>query len=472
MLQLKWGMAEDNICCDAALMLCTNEGRVSGIQKSLPEEIQKELSIQLKGNNKKGPFVFPTLGYMSERLIIFIKMNLHEGKQAEKIAEICEEYKCKTLRVYLSEDFSEEKPDLARLMAMEIILGSFRLEKGMESHCWCQVNGLDGEQERAVNIGHMVNDMRKLVNFPANFLTPERMAQMVYQIAEEREEYCQIIRKEQLEKEGYGAILAVGSGSKNLPCLVILRHLNGGKDAPVLGLIGKGITFDSGGLCIKGSSDMAEMISDMEGAAAVLGAWKHIHDEKCSVNLIAVLALAENMPDGKAFRPGDIIKTASGKTVEIINTDAEGRLVLADGITAAIRAGATHLIDVATLTGAARIALGREAIACITNNEAFFKDLERVSHRMEERLWLMPSYEEYEEQLCSQVADLKNIGDGKGAGMQVAGLFLKSFTEGLPWVHLDIGGCAAPDSKRMGFYVPSTRTLAEFAYCWKDKRTT
>jgi leucyl aminopeptidase len=205
----------------------------------------------------------------------------------------------------------------------------------------------------------------------------------------------------------------------------------------MLALVGKGITFDTGGISLKDAKDMHLMKADMAGAAAALAAIDVIGARKPAVNVMAVIACTENMPGGSAQRPGDVVVSADGKTVEITNTDAEGRLVLADAITHALRNGATHILDLATLTGAARVAVGHGATAAISSDDGFWKLVEEAAERAGERVWRMPIYPDYRVLLRSQIADLKNADYGE-AGMITGGMFIGEFTKGKPWAHLDI----------------------------------
>ncbi|MDR1194563.1 MAG: leucyl aminopeptidase family protein [Peptococcaceae bacterium] len=471
---------------DAAVYFCGSGGELFA---DLPEGIRAEARRQARaaGGGGKEPLVFPALGLLPEKVVCFLPLAGDETErrrkllqQAKQIPRLCRKLGCQTLSLRADEKSQALPALLYHTAALGLRLGNYlpakitaapKTELPLEL-AWAGSDRpeIAGAIDRAALIGRMVNDMRQLVNRPANRLTPAILAEEAARLASDHPERCQILRGEQLAREGYGALLAVGQGSAQEPCLVILRHQGGTPADPTLGLVGKGITFDSGGLCLKPAGDMPAMVSDMCGAAAVLGVWQTAQQQNLPLNLVAVLALAENMPGGGACKPGDVIRTASGRTVEIVNTDAEGRLILADGITAAIAAGATRLIDVATLTGAARLALGREATACLTNNEPFFALLETAARQALEDVWLMPSYPAYEEQLESQLADLRNLGDGKGAGMQVGGLFLKPFTNGLPWIHLDIGGSVAPEpDSKTGYTVPMARTLAEFCYLWAEE---
>ncbi|RIX52703.1 leucyl aminopeptidase [Paenibacillus nanensis] len=288
---------------------------------------------------------------------------------------------------------------------------------------------------------------RDLTNLPGNDLTPERLANHAEELASEFDLEIEVIDEWTAAEQGMGGLLAVGQGSVNPPRMIVIHYKGAPDDAEVWGLVGKGITFDTGGISLKKGLGMEEMISDMGGAAAVLGALRALAELKAEVNVLAVIPTAENMPSDRAFKPGDVLQTMSGYTVEIVNTDAEGRLVLADGLTTAIRRGATKLVDVATLTGAVMITLGYEATGAVTNNEALMAEVLRASERAGERVWQLPAYPEFMKDLRSDAADLKNSGSRYGAASR-AGMFIGHFTEGLPWVHLDIGGTAWLEASR------------------------
>jgi leucyl aminopeptidase len=248
-----------------------------------------------------------------------------------------------------------------------------------------------------------------------------------------------------------GAFWSVSKGSEEPPALIVLRYEPEGErgdlDGPVLGLVGKGITFDTGGISIKPSDKMDLMKYDMAGGAAMIGAMRAIALLKPAVRVIAVVCAAENMPDGKAYKPGDVVTAMSGKTIEIINTDAEGRLVLADGLTYARQLGATHLIDAATLTGACVVALGTINGGGFSNDDATYDKFDDALETSGERFWRLPLAEEYEEMIKSDIGDIKNTG-GRHAGAVTAAEFLHVFAEDTPWIHLDIAGLAwVEDSK-------------------------
>lgn len=301
--------------------------------------------------------------------------------------------------------------------------------------------------DRAKLVAGGVCYARDLTNLPGNDLTPERLAFHAEELAREYDLDIEVIDEWSASEQGMGGLLGVGQGSINPPRMIVLEYKGDPDSKETWGLVGKGITFDTGGISLKKAPGMEEMISDMGGAAAVLGAMKVIAETKPAVNVIAVIPTAENMPSDRALKPGDVIRTMSGYTVEVVNTDAEGRLVLADGLTTAIRRGATRLVDVATLTGAVGVALGTEATGAVTNDTALLLQLLAAAERAGERVWQLPSYPEYKKQLRSDAADLKNSG-GRYAGTITGGLFIGHFAEELPWVHLDIAGTAWLESPR------------------------
>lgn len=306
-----------------------------------------------------------------------------------------------------------------------------------------ELEPMKAELEQAVKVATVlvesVNFARDLTNMAGNVLIPEKLAFHAEELAHELEVDVEVLDEWLIAEENMGGLLAVGQGSVNLPRMIVLHYDGNPNSTEKYGLIGKGMTFDTGGISIKPALNMEDMISDMAGAAAVLGAFKAIATLKLPVNVVAVVPTAENMPSDRAFKPGDVITTMSGHTVEVVNTDAEGRLILADGLTTAIKRGATKLVDVATLTGAALVALGTEATAALTNNDELFAEISKASEISGERVWQLPAYPEYKKLIKSDVADLKNSG-GRHAGTITGGLFVGHFAEDLPWVHLDIAG--------------------------------
>jgi len=307
---------------------------------------------------------------------------------------------------------------------------------------------LQGAFAEGVIIGQCQNFTREMVNEPGNRLTPMLLGHKAAHMAEEVGLKWSIFSTDKLQELKMGAFWGVAQGSEEPPALIILRYEpEGVTDGPVLGLVGKGITFDTGGISIKPSDKMEMMKYDMAGGAAMIGTMRAIALLKPKVRVICVVCAAENMPDGKAYKPGDVLTAMSGKTIEVINTDAEGRLVLADGLTYAKQLGATHLIDAATLTGAIGVALGKVNAGVFSNNEDAYAKFAAGLETSGEKFWRMPLGEEYAELIKSDIGDIKNTG-GRYGGASTAAEFLKVFAEDTPWIHLDIAGMAwIEDSK-------------------------
>lgn len=315
-------------------------------------------------------------------------------------------------------------------------------------------------------IAESVSFTRNLINRPGNIVTPSAMISEAEQVAQEYGLELEVLDDQLLAANNMNAILAVGQGSHNKPCLITLKY-RGTDENTFTAFVGKGITFDSGGISIKPDDNMGEMKDDMSGAGAVLGAIKAIAALKLKCNIMAVLACAENMPDGTAQRPGDIVKAANGKTIEVVSTDAEGRMVLADAVWYACKQGAVKVIDIATLTGAVIIALGKETAAVITNNDQLAATVIQAGKLTGESYWQLPALPECKEALKSDTADLLN-STGRPGGCITGGLFIAEFIEpGVEWAHIDIGGTSTAD-KTSGFKVKGgtgfgTMTLIKLA---------
>lgn len=279
---------------------------------------------------------------------------------------------------------------------------------------------------------------RDLINTPSNDMTPSHLAKTALTLKNSRLS-VDILEKKDAERLGMGVYLSVTRGSQEPPKFIVLKY-KGSKDRPLV-LIGKSITFDSGGISLKPSEGMEKMKYDMSGGAAVLGVLKAVSEMRLPVSLIGILPATENLPGGSATKPGDVVRSINGKTVEIINTDAEGRLIIADAIGYAKRFNPRAIVDIATLTGACSIALGNEAIAMMGNDRSLMEKIKRSSENTNERVWEMPLYDEYKEYLKSDVADIKNTG-GKTGSLVTAAYFLYEFAEKTPWVHLDIASTA------------------------------
>ncbi|OGW13598.1 MAG: leucyl aminopeptidase [Nitrospinae bacterium RIFCSPLOWO2_12_FULL_45_22] len=314
-----------------------------------------------------------------------------------------------------------------------------------------------------------VSRVRDLVNHPGNAHTPKDMAEEAQKIAQEAGLACQILDENQIRELNMGAFMAVAQGSQQPPRFIILEHNQPQEGRPTIVVIGKGITFDSGGISIKPSEKMEEMKYDMAGGAAVLGTMQAIAKLKLPIHVVGLVPATENLPSGSALKPGDIIKSLSGKTIEVISTDAEGRLILADALTYAERYNPTAVIDLATLTGACVIALGHIATGTMGNDPDLIARIKKAGEVSGERVWELPLWEEYNEQIKSDIADLKNVG-GRPAGTITGAAFLGKFAEKYKWVHLDIAGTAWSDKDRP--YIPKgatgvgVRLLVQFLRDW------
>jgi leucyl aminopeptidase len=367
----------------------------------------------------------------------------------------------------------------ARIAAMSLVVGStgqglykskperFPFAKGS-----VVVAGQPVSEEiaRAVEEGHVlgesVNLTRELVNRQPDDIYPEAFADRASQLAIEHGLGCDIFDERRLTEERMRSLLAVGKGSEKESRMVVLTHRGGAPGGPVLALVGKGVTFDSGGLSLKPNEGMKAMKCDMAGGATVLGAMVAIARLKLPVNVMGLMGLVENMPSGSSFKLGDVLTARNGVTIEVMNTDAEGRLVLADVLSYAVDQQVSKIVDLATLTGACVVALGEEVAGGFTNNQVWYDSVAKAAQSAGEDIWQMPMFDFYAEQLKCDVADVKNVGTRWG-GAITAAKFLEKFVGETPWVHLDIAGPAFMESSKphregggTGAY---TRTLIELA---------
>jgi leucyl aminopeptidase len=295
----------------------------------------------------------------------------------------------------------------------------------------------------AIAAGHRMT--RGLQMQPGNVCTPTYLADQAAKLAKAHGFTITVLDRAQMKKEGMGALLAVAQGSAEEPRFIALEYKGGGSQAPVV-LVGKGVTFDSGGISIKPAQNMEDMKFDMSGAAAVLGTFEALGRLKPKLNVVGLIPSTENLPSGTAVKPGDVIKSHLGKTIEIINTDAEGRLILCDALSYARRFKPAAVLDAATLTGAVVVALGHHAIGIMGNDEALLAEVRDAGERAGERCWPLPLWDEYRDLVKSEIADVKNSG-GRSAGTIAGAWFLREFVDGFPWVHLDIAGTAYTETE-------------------------
>lgn len=327
--------------------------------------------------------------------------------------------------------------------------GAYKQKFTLEDKCEPQITvyadgdgWTDDDLFSAAALAKRIMQVRNLVNRPANLLTPALFAEAVSAMAEGLPVEVEVLDRDTLHAKGLNAMLSVGDSSGNAPCLIVLRYHGAPASGERLGYVGKGVTCDSGGYCLKSAGSMAGMKGDMAGGAAVAGAVCALAANGAKVNVTAVIPACENRISPTSSLPGDFITSFSGKTIEVLNTDAEGRLLLCDAVTWAIREEkATRLVDVATLTGAIYAMLGHVATGVMTNDDAWFDCLTSAAEKSGERFWKMPTYPEYERLIESDYADVRNTTKD-GCGAIAAGLFIKKFTEEKPWMHLDIAGTA------------------------------
>ncbi len=301
--------------------------------------------------------------------------------------------------------------------------------------------------DKALVVAEAVNWARDLVNEPGNHMTPTRLAEQAVVRAQSNGLTVEVLDRDKIAELGMGGLIGVSQGSAQPPKFIILSYKGRSSDAIDLALVGKGITFDAGGISLKPSANMDDMKGDMAGAASVLATVIAAARLKLAVNVTALAPATENLPSGSALKPGDIITAMNGKTMEILNTDAEGRLILADALSYAVKLNARRIVDVATLTGACQVALGMITTGAFSNNQAFVNSVLSASKAVGEYTWEMPMYPEYGEVMKSKIADVKNTGD-RYAGAITAAKFLENFVGRKPWVHLDIAGTSSTDKEK------------------------
>ncbi len=303
---------------------------------------------------------------------------------------------------------------------------------------------------------------KDLGNLPPNICTPSYLAEQAQLLAKQLDFKVKILERDELHKLGMGSFLGVAQGSEEPPKFIVMQHLKGKKNQKPVVLVGKGITFDTGGISLKPGGEMDEMKYDMCGAASVLGTFKTIAEMDLPLNVIGLIPSCENMPDGRAIKPGDVLTSMSGLTIEVLNTDAEGRLILCDALTYAEQFEPSAVVDIATLTGACVVALGHHATGLFSNNDDLAKELLLAGEKALDRAWHMPMWDDYKPLLDSNFADMANIGGGRSAGSITAACFLSRFAEKYDWAHLDIAGTAWKSGKEKGSTGRPVPLLAAF----------
>jgi len=387
-------------------------------------------------------------------------VGLGEDKNETQIEETFRKFAfetCKywedTIQVY--GEFIADAAILKTVIGLEMsqyVIGEFKSEKATKKQftiSFSSTKDIELLLDEGKYTGQTINKIKALVDAPPNIKTPEYLGDWAKKSAKEAVYKCTVLKQKQLEKQGFNAVLAVGKGSVHPPVVIINEYKAKDNDTIDIALVGKGITFDSGGLSIKPSTNLHYMKSDMGGAAVVLGVVELVAKLELNINIIGVVASAENAIDGNSYRPGDVINSYSGKTIEIIDTDAEGRLVLADGLNYVIKTyNPEYVIDLATLTGSVVRTFGYAAAGMFTNNQEMANTMSAIGYKMHERVWQLPMFEDYEADLQSDVADIKNFNGKPIEGAINAAKFLEFFTENHEkWMHLDIAGVSFGSSQ-------------------------
>ena len=483
-------MANMNITVESGNVLhqASDLGVLAAFEDSaLPDEVAGLLEPNdFRGRAGQALLLYPR-GALAPRRLLLVGLGKREAVTAESVRRAAaeavrraRELQVAALSIGAVDDLPLDAAAVGQAFAEGLALGAYRY--------WKYRTGLTTEQTFAVEsatvytgdaraadlsagvtagqaIAGGVALARDLVNSPGYAMTPARMGEEAVALGERLGLKVTVLDKAQLTEQGFGGILAVGQGSSNDPCFIIMEHGAAG-DGPTICLVGKGLTFDSGGLSIKPAEAMDTMKSDMGGAAAVFGAMQTAAELKLPLHVVGLVSSAENMPSGTAYRPGDVVTTLSGKTIEVLNTDAEGRIILSDALFYAQRYNPAAIIELSTLTGAIVIALGSHATGMMATDQALADRVSQAGETSGERVWQLPLWPEYHEMIKSEIADIKNIG-GRAGGSITAGAFLAAFVGDYPFVHLDIAGTAWADRpakpyEAQGGTGVGVRLLAEF----------
>lgn len=474
------GLASGNIRdlkTDCLVLGITQEegGKQSPALRRLLDEVDQALDGAIRKGLEEGEItgkknetvLLHTLGKLPAKRIMFVglgkkdELNFTTVREAAGFAVKQAAKNRITRMVFSFQSAAEEHFSLGKMahaISEGALLANYRFagykkqkeeEKRLEELLLYIADESDPHQEegwkRGIAYAEATNLARDLVNVPGNLLPPTVMAEEAIKVAKRHGMEVNVLDEKDMEKLGMGAILAVAKGSEQPPRMVVIKYKGKKTWKDVIGLVGKGVSFDTGGISLKPVQGMGDMIGDMGGAAAVIGAMDAIGTLRPKANVMAVLPMAENMPSGSAYRPGDVIPSMSGHTIEIITTDAEGRLLLADAITYARELGVSRLVDVATLTGAVTVALGTKTTAVMSNDEEWVEDVLEAAIDAGELMWRLPVFDAYREQYKSRKADFKNSG-GRHAGTITAGMFLGEFAADTPWAHLDIAGTSWIDN--------------------------
>ncbi|WP_319005522.1 leucyl aminopeptidase [Metabacillus litoralis] len=473
--------------------LFQQNNKLSGILADLDQHLEGQLSVLIKDGDlsakRKTITKIHTLGKLpvkriyivglgKEKLLDFQSVKEVFGKVFQTVQEIKVQELTVALETFVAANLDQN--EAAHALAEAFALSTYKIQdyKQKTNEPETKIETIHiavdteetGEIKSSLEIGYAfgqgTNSARTLTNMPPNLLTATELASYSIELAKKYQFDYEILEKDEMERLGMGALLAVNKGSEEPPKMIVLKYQGKEEWTDVIGLVGKGITYDTGGYSIKPKDGIVGMKTDMGGAASVLGAMEIIGEIKPEQNVVAVIPSTDNMISGGAFKPDDVIVSLSGKTIEVLNTDAEGRLALADGVTYAKHHGANYLVDVATLTGGVIIALGTDTTGAMTNNEPLFEQILQASHECEEPVWRLPIFEKDKKRVRnSKMADLNNSPGREGHAI-MAGAFIGEFAEETPWVHLDIAGTATTSKETdlgpSGATGVMARTLATF----------
>jgi leucyl aminopeptidase len=472
------------------------EGELAVVDGALGGALTKLVNQgEIKGKLKEITLLY-TLGKLPSSRVVVLGLGKKADLNPEKIrvvtAEVCKFLKRKnvekmdSMALGLGTGFFGVEVS-GQAMAEGALLGAYTFRKHMtkpaetkeikEFRIVSADSGIVAALEKGCRHGKINAEatilVRDMVNEPSNMLTPTGMAEIASQLAQKYDLNIKVLEREEMRTLGMGGLLGVSQGSQQPPKFIVLTYKGKDNDAIDVALVGKGITFDSGGISIKPSENMGDMKGDMAGGASVMGAISAIAQYKPNINVVAIVPATENMPSGTALKPGDVLTFMNGKTAEIISTDAEGRLILADALSYAGKLGSKRMIDVATLTGACSVALGNVCTGAFSNNQELVDQVIAAGKDAGECIWQMPMNEEYKEQNHSNVADIKNTG-GRLGGAITAACFLGEFVENIAWVHLDIAGTSMLEKDR-GYEIKgatgvTVRTMINLVLTLAEKR--
>ena len=458
-----------------AVAVFKDEKATGGILSDLNELTGGGIASVIKSEEFKGEagdfayFVFESKGKVKAKRLLLVGVGDRTDYQAAHVAVLAgsatRHFLKRNVKSFaLAPRFDGDATEAAACAAQGVVTSHFELDKYKTSdkkdkkldNFVLYVEGGDAKDlknalQRGEIIGDSMNFARDLANEPPNILHPTEMAKRAEKMAKEAGLKCEILDEKQMAKLGMGSLLSVSDGSEQPAKLIVLRYepkKSTGKKGELLALVGKGITFDTGGISIKPAEGMDAMKYDMSGGATVIGTMRAIGLLKPSIPVLGIVAAVENMPDGKATRPSDVVTASNGKTVEILNTDAEGRLVLADAVVYAENQGATKIVDMATLTGAVIIALGDLNTAVLGNDQELVDEIIACGKEAGENFWQLPIGKDYSKLIKSDIADIKNIGGGRRAGTIIGAVFIQEFIKDAKWAHLDIAGTAWSDEAK------------------------